>query len=94
MLSNDTRLPYDVLFNRMRRAIDAVIFADRTPLHGQRVVELAETQEDHSVKILWRWDYVQGKHVAQFDNFRELRFVKKALDSGLITDEYLLGKGL
>jgi hypothetical protein len=77
------------LVNRTRDAIDAVVFADRTPNQGQRVVELAETQENREVKILWQWDYKQGKHVANFKDFRTLRVVKKALDSGVIDDVFL-----
>ena len=94
LLNNDTRLPYDVLVNRTRDAIDAVVFADRTPNQGQRVVELAETQEDREVKILWQWDYKQGKHVANFKDFRALRVVKKALDSNLVDEAFLSNYGV
>ena len=89
LLGNETRLPYDVLVKRTRSFIDAVIYADRTPRDGQRVVELAETHDD-GLNILFRWDFVLGKHVRQFDDIlKSSRIVKRALESGLVTKAYL-----
>lgn len=94
LLANETRLPYEILVKRTRSFIDAIVYADRTPTQGQRVIELAETQED-GLHVLYRWDYKQGRHVRQFDDIlKASRLVNRALESGLVDETTLKEVGL
>jgi pilus assembly protein CpaF len=61
LLSNDTRIPYDAVRAEIHDNFDLIIQAERTPRHGQRIVEVCELDGDE-LKLLWKWDYIEGKH--------------------------------
>lgn len=62
LLSNDTRVPYEAVHAEMMENFDLIIQAERTPQHGQRIVQIAELDAGQ-LKPLWAWDYKSAKHV-------------------------------
>ncbi|RZI40351.1 CpaF family protein [Herbaspirillum sp. HC18] len=61
LLSNDTRIPYEAVRAEIYDNFDLIIQAERTPRHGQRVVEVCELDGD-ALRPLWKWDYIAGTH--------------------------------
>jgi pilus assembly protein CpaF len=89
LMSNNSGLPYEVVRADIRDSINVVVYAERTPKQGQRVVELAEIEDDGSLRTLWRWDYLQGKHIALFEDFKSLKMIRNGLETGLIEEKDL-----
>jgi len=54
-------IPYEHVQRQVRRNIDLIVFAQKTPRHGRRVVELAEL-EHGEFRLLWRWNHDSARH--------------------------------
>ncbi|WKB50501.1 CpaF family protein [Eleftheria terrae] len=81
LLSNDTRIPYEVVRADIRECVQVVIYVERTPLHGQRVVQLSEMDERGELRRLFEWDYRAARHVRVFDG--EPLIFRKAAKYGI-----------
>jgi len=66
LLANDSRVPFEAVREDIRASIDVVIYAERTPRHGQRIVHLSEVDENGQLRRLFEWDYATGAHVRVF----------------------------
>ena len=67
LLANDSRVPYEAVRADIRDSIDVIVYAERTPKQGQRIVHLSELDEHGQLRRLYEWDYRAGKHVKVFD---------------------------
>jgi len=56
------KLPFEVVKNQVRGNLNFIIFAEDTPMHGKRIVNISEIINMEVVE-LWRWDYNQAAHV-------------------------------
>lgn len=62
LLANDSRVPFEAVRADIRDSIDLVVYAERTPRQGQRVVHLSEMDEHGRLRRLFEWDYREGRH--------------------------------
>ncbi|HJV61901.1 MAG TPA: ATPase, T2SS/T4P/T4SS family [Albitalea sp.] len=54
-------IPYEHVQRQVRKNLDVIVHAQKTPRHGRRIVEIAEL-DDGEFRLLWRWDYRAGRH--------------------------------
>lgn len=59
--SGFSAIPYEHVQRQVRKNLDVIVHAQKTPHHGRRIVEIAEL-EDGAYKELWHWDYQEGRH--------------------------------
>jgi pilus assembly protein CpaF len=69
LLSNDSRIPYEAVRAEVRGNFHFIIHCERTPRHGQRVVEVAEI-DDGELRLLYRWNYRNAVHERVSDSKR------------------------
>lgn len=56
-----TAIPYEHVQRQVRKNLDVIVHAQKTPRHGRRIVEIAEL-DDGEFRLLWRWNYDEGRH--------------------------------
>ena len=54
-------IPYEHVQRQVRKNLDVIVHAQKTPRHGRRVVEIAEL-DDGEFSLLWQWNYETGRH--------------------------------
>lgn len=84
LMSGDAGLPYEAVQTDVRTTIRTVAYAERTPLDGKRIVELAEMSPD-GLRILWRWDYEKREHVRCYDQMPSIVHDCQRYDPALAT---------
>jgi pilus assembly protein CpaF len=56
-----TAIPYEHVQRQVRKNLDVIVHAQKTPHHGRRIVEIAEL-EDGEFRLLWKWNYDDARH--------------------------------
>jgi pilus assembly protein CpaF len=76
LLSNDSRIPYEAVEYEVKTNIHFIIFCERTPLDGQKIVSISELV-DMKLRQLFRWNYETRTHEKVADSILVPRLNKK-----------------
>lgn len=91
LLSNDTRIPYEAVASEIHSNFNLIVQAERTPRDGQRVVEIAELNDDGQLVPLYKWDYLAREHKRVYDASKPPRLFRHAEKYGISFDAVELG---
>lgn len=89
LLSNDTRIPYEAVAAEIHSNFNLIIQCERTPRDGQRVVEVAELDEEGKLKTLFVWDYKERKHEKVYREDSPPRLFRVAEKYGIEANDFL-----
>jgi pilus assembly protein CpaF len=82
--ANASGLPFDFIQQQVRSTIDIVIYQEKMPLLGRRVVEIAEVSEEGVVPI-FSWDYQKGEYHSLLEKSHlPKRCMKRGIDASSI----------
>ena len=89
LLSNDTRIPYEAVATEIHDNFNLIIQCERTPQDGQRVVEVAELNEEGKLQTLFVWDYLERKHKRVYGNDSPPKLFRLAEKYGITVGNFL-----
>lgn len=89
LLSNDTRIPYEAVAAEIHDNFDLIIQCERTPQDGQRVVEVAELDEERKLQTLFAWDYKERTHKRVYLEDSPPRLFRHAEKYGINVNDFM-----
>lgn len=89
LLSNDTRIPYEAVAAEIHDNFNLIIQCERTPRDGQRVVEVAELDEEGKLQTLFAWDYKKREHKRVYGEESPPRLFRHAEKYGIEVNEFM-----